>query len=92
MNTLHPRMAAIGRWPLLVICLIGFSSPALAAGLSLNQCANGGISDSVDHLECYDGWINSNLIPGKAAASDFNWPGRTWVTASYSVTSVSSIP
>jgi hypothetical protein len=46
------------------------ASQAAAEGLTLQQCANGNIDDPVDHLECYDGWINGSANAQKAAFTE----------------------
>jgi hypothetical protein len=57
------------------------ATTAFAESLSLNQCANGGISDSVDHLSCHDGWINGNLNASKAAYAEGDYvPYRVQMT------------
>ncbi len=43
------------------------ASQAAAEGITLQQCANGNIDDPVDHLECYEGWINGSANAQKAA-------------------------
>jgi len=53
-----------------LLAVLLFSPLALAEGITLNQCANGGIADAVDHLECYEGWINGNLNKQKAAFAE----------------------
>lgn len=58
-----------------------YSTSAMAEGLSLNQCANGGISDNVTHLECHEGWINGNLNASKAAYAEGDFvPYRVQMT------------
>ena len=59
----------------LILVILFFSavliSPSLyAEGMTLNQCANGGISDPVDHLQCYEGWISGNANKQKAAYAE----------------------
>lgn len=43
------------------------ASQAAAEGMTLQQCANGDIDDPVDHLACYEGWINGSANAQKAA-------------------------
>ncbi|MFC1797437.1 DUF11 domain-containing protein [Pseudomonadota bacterium] len=58
-----------------------YSTAAMAESLSLNQCANGGISDNVNHLECHEGWINGNLNASKAAYAEGDFvPYRVQLT------------
>jgi hypothetical protein len=58
-----------------------YSTAAFAESLSLNQCANGGISDAVNHLECHEGWINGNLNASKAAFAEGDFvPYRVQMT------------
>jgi hypothetical protein len=64
----HTRKGSIP--PLLVLLLFAWAQTASAEGISLNQCANGGIADPVDHQECYEGWINGNLNQSKAAYAE----------------------
>jgi len=52
------------------ILLLTAAITANAEGLTLNQCANGGIADAVDHEQCYEGWINGNLNKSKAAYAE----------------------
>jgi hypothetical protein len=61
-----------GRMPGLISIILCFSAvlfapSAFAEGMTLNQCANGGITDPVDHLECHEGWISGNANKNKAA-------------------------
>jgi uncharacterized repeat protein (TIGR01451 family) len=65
----------------LVVFLLLSAQSAVAEGISLNQCANGGIKEAVDHLQCYDGWINGNLNQSKAAYAEGNFvPYRARLT------------
>ncbi|MDX1410075.1 MAG: hypothetical protein R3330_18120, partial [Saprospiraceae bacterium] len=60
---------------------IAFSSSLAAEGLTLNQCANGGINDPVDHLQCYEGWISGNANQNKAAYKEGEFlPNRVVMT------------
>ena len=54
----------------MLVVLFAWVQTASAEGISLNQCANGGIADAVDHMQCYEGWINGNLNQSKAAFSE----------------------
>ena len=58
------------------------SSNVLAAGITLSQCANGGVKDLNDsHLECSEGWISGNANQTKAAYAEGQFlPYRVVIT------------
>jgi len=60
----------VGMFCVIPVLFLLYSTAAMAEGLSLNQCANGGIKDAVDHQQCHDGWINGNLNATKAAFAE----------------------
>jgi len=67
--------------PVALLFIIFHSTAAMAEGLSLNQCANGGIADDVTHLSCHEGWINGNLNASKAAYAEGEYvPYRVQMT------------
>ena len=66
---------------LIVPGIVFFSSSVNAEGLTLHQCANGGINDPVDHLECHEGWISGNANQNKAAYAEGEFlPSRVTIT------------
>lgn len=59
-----------GTWSILsIVLLLAISNSAFAEGVSLKQCANGGIADAVSHDTCYE-WTKGNLNAGKAAYAE----------------------
>ena len=81
MTNLNPHSRKCIVSTLLVLFLFAWAQVASAEGISLNQCANGGIADSVDHVQCYEGWINGNLNQSKAAYAEGNFvPYRARLT------------
>ncbi len=53
-----------------LLATLTFPSAALAEGIVLEQCANGGIAEPGTHDTCEGGWIRGNLNKSKAAYAE----------------------
>ena len=81
MTTLFRNVLLAGLKPVILVFVLFNSTAAMAESLSLNQCANGGIADPVNHLSCHKGWINGNLNASKAAYAEGDYvPYRVQMT------------
>jgi hypothetical protein len=49
---------------------IFISSNVFGAGITLSQCANGGVKEDIIHDQCHDGWISGNANQSKAAYAE----------------------